>query len=125
MKQEEKLPYILECLKRTAPPVLIFCENKADVDDVNEYLLIKGISAAGLHGGKTQQERNQALGEFYEGKRDVLVATDIAAKGLDFPDIKHVINFDMPKDIESYIHRIGRTGRQGRIGVTTTFVNKN
>lgn len=62
--------------------------------------------------------------QFLNGQKDVLVATDVAAKGLDFPDIKHVINYDMPKDIESYIHRIGRTGRQGKTGRATTFVNR-
>lgn len=59
-----------------------------------------------------------------EGSKDVLIATDIAAKGLDFPDIQHVINFDMPDEIENYVHRIGRTGRCGKTGVATTFINK-
>ena len=62
---------------------------------------------------------------YKEGKKDVLVATDIAAKGLDFPDIQHVINFDMPSEIENYVHRIGRTGRCGKTGVATTFINKD
>merc|ERR1719253_2125706 len=62
---------------------------------------------------------------FKEQKKDVLVATDIAAKGLDFPDIKAVINYDMPSEIENYVHRIGRTGRCGKTGVATTFINKN
>lgn len=60
-----------------------------------------------------------------EGRKDVLVGTDVASKGLDFPAIQHVINFDMPKEIENYVHRIGRTGRCGRTGVATTFINKN
>ena len=59
------------------------------------------------------------------GKADVLVATDVASKGLDFPDIQHVINFDMPSEIENYVHRIGRTGRCGKTGIATTFINKN
>ena len=58
------------------------------------------------------------------GKKDVLVATDVASKGLDFPDIQHVINFDMPNEIENYVHRIGRTGRSGKTGIATTFINK-
>lgn len=70
------------------------------------------------------QERDEAIKEFKSGRRDVLVATDVAAKGLDFPDIQHVINFDMPTEIENYVHRIGRTGRCGKTGVATTFVNK-
>lgn len=65
------------------------------------------------------------VGTRREGKKDVLVGTDVASKGLDFPAIQHVINFDMPKEIENYVHRIGRTGRCGRTGVATTFINKN
>ena len=111
VKQEEKLTYLIECLKKTTPPVLIFSEHQNDVDDIHEYLLIKGVEIVGLHGGKTQEDRSYSLKQFLVSKKDVLVATDVAAKGLDFPDIKHVINYDMPKDIESYVHRIGRTGR--------------
>jgi len=123
VRQEAKIVYLLECLQKTSPPVLIFCENKGDVDDIHEYLLLKGVEAVGIHGGKDQEEREQSMREFREGKKDVLVATDVAAKGLDFPDIQHVINYDMPKEIENYVHRIGRTGRQGKTGVATTFVN--
>jgi len=123
VRQEAKIVYLLECLQKTAPPVLVFCENKGDVDEIHEYLLLKGVEAVGIHGGKDQEEREQSMREFREGKKDVLVATDVAAKGLDFPDIQHVINYDMPKEIENYVHRIGRTGRQGKTGVATTFVN--
>jgi ATP-dependent RNA helicase DDX41 len=105
VKQEAKIVYLLECLQKTAPPVLIFCESKSDVDDIHEYLLLKGVEAVGVHGGKDQEEREYAIQSFKEGKKDVLVATDIASKGLDFPDIQHVINYDMPKEIENYVHR--------------------
>ncbi|PFH31556.1 DEAD (Asp-Glu-Ala-Asp) box polypeptide 41 family protein [Besnoitia besnoiti] len=125
VKQENKLPYLLHCLQKTAPPVLIFCENKKDVDDIQEYLLLKGVDAAAVHGGLAQEERSDAVRAFREGRKDVLVGTDVASKGLDFPAIQHVINYDMPKEIENYVHRIGRTGRCGRTGVATTFVNKN
>ncbi|OQS01773.1 DEAD/DEAH box RNA helicase [Achlya hypogyna] len=125
VKQEAKIVYLLECLQKTAPPVLIFCERKGDVDDIHEYLLLKGVAAVSIHGGKDQVERNAAVDAFKAGAKDVLVATDIAAKGLDFPDIQHVINFDMPTEIENYVHRIGRTGRCGKTGVATTFINKN
>ncbi|GAM21405.1 hypothetical protein SAMD00019534_045800 [Acytostelium subglobosum LB1] len=125
VKQEAKIVYLLECLQKTAPPTLIFCENKKDVDDIYEYLLLKQVDAVALHGDKTQEERDIAIKQFKDGKKDVLVATDVASKGLDFPDIQHVINFDMPKEIENYIHRIGRTGRCGKTGVATTFINKN
>jgi ATP-dependent RNA helicase DDX41 len=125
VKKEAKIVYLLECLQKTAPPVVIFCEKKHDVDEILEYLLIKGVEAVSIHGGKDQEERNEAIRLYKEGKKDVLVATDIAAKGLDFPNIQHVINFDMPSEIENYVHRIGRTGRCGHTGIATTFINKD
>merc|ERR1712050_683689 len=124
VKTEHRLPFILECLGRTAPPVLIFAENKIDVDYVHEYLLVKGVEAAALHGSKSQNERDYAIKTFKSGKADVLVATDVASKGLDFPNIKHVINYDMPREIENYVHRIGRTGRVANKGLATTLINK-
>ena len=124
VKPEAKILYLLECLQKTPPPVIIFSERKGDVDEIHEYLLLKGVEAAGIHGGKDQVERNEAIRLYKEGVKDVLVATDIAAKGLDFPAIQHVINFDMPTEIENYVHRIGRTGRGGKTGVATTFINK-
>mmetsp|Transcript_73306 Transcript_73306/g.158682 ORF Transcript_73306/g.158682 Transcript_73306/m.158682 type:complete len:499 (+) Transcript_73306:1-1497(+) len=125
VKQEAKLVYLLKCLQKTPPPVLIFCENKSDVDDVHEYLLLKGVEVVAIHGSLDQEERHDSIKSFKEGTKDVLIGTDVASKGLDFPAIQHVINFDMPKEIENYVHRIGRTGRCGRTGVATTFVNKN
>ncbi|RID54734.1 hypothetical protein BRARA_G02035 [Brassica rapa] len=125
VKQEAKIVYLLECLQKTTPPVLIFCENKADVDDVHEYLLLKGVEAVAIHGGKDQEDREYAISSFKAGGKDVLVATDVASKGLDFPDVQHVINYDMPTEIENYVHRIGRTGRCGKTGIATTFINKN
>lgn len=71
-----------------------------------------------------QEERTKAIEAFRDGKKDVLVATDVASKGLDFPAIQHVINYDMPEEIENYVHRIGRTGRSGNTGIATTFINK-
>lgn len=88
VKQEAKIVYLLECLQKTPPPVLIFCENKADVDDIHEYLLLKGVEAVAVHGGKEQEEREFSIAAFKAGKKDVLVATDVASKGLDFPDIQ-------------------------------------
>ncbi|XP_064604084.1 probable ATP-dependent RNA helicase DDX41 isoform X2 [Liolophura sinensis] len=124
VKQEAKIVYLLECLQKTAPPVLIFAEKKQDVDAIHEYLLLKGVEAVAIHGGKDQEERSRGVEQFRAKEKDVLVATDVASKGLDFPDIQHVINYDMPDDIENYVHRIGRTGRCGKTGVATTFINK-
>lgn len=123
VKKDAKIVYLLQCLQKTAPPVMIFCERKSDVDNIHEYLLLKGVDAVAIHGSKDQAERDEAIREFKSGSKDVLVATDIAAKGLDFPNIEHVINFDMPHEIENYVHRIGRTGRCGKTGVATTFIN--
>ncbi|XP_046572583.1 probable ATP-dependent RNA helicase DDX41 [Haliotis rubra] len=124
VKQEAKMVYLLECLQKTSPPVLIFAEKKQDVDAIHEYLLLKGVEAVAIHGGKDQEERSRSVEQFRKGEKDVLVATDVASKGLDFPDIQHVINYDMPEDIENYVHRIGRTGRCGKTGIATTFINK-
>lgn len=125
VKQEAKVVYLLECLQKTAPPVLIFAEKKQDVDQIHEYLLLKGVEAVAIHGGKDQEERSKAVEQFRAQEKDVLVASDVASKGLDFQNIQHVINFDMPDDIENYVHRIGRTGRSETNGLATTFVNKN
>eukprot|EP01025_Chloroclados_australasicus_P016745 TRINITY_DN18519_c0_g1_i2.p1 TRINITY_DN18519_c0_g1~~TRINITY_DN18519_c0_g1_i2.p1 ORF type:complete len:664 (+),score=107.98 TRINITY_DN18519_c0_g1_i2:256-1992(+) len=125
VKEEAKLVYLLDCIQKTPPPVLIFAENKKDVDMIHEYLLVKGVEAVAIHGGKDQEEREFAVDAFKAGKKDILVATDVASKGLDFPNIQHVINYDMPNEIENYVHRIGRTGRCGKTGIATTFINKN
>ncbi|KAI7833265.1 P-loop containing nucleoside triphosphate hydrolase protein [Kickxella alabastrina] len=123
VRSELRIAYLLECLQKTPPPVVVFAENKADVDDILEYLLLKHVEAVAIHGSKDQEEREYAMRAFRDHKKDVLVATDVASKGLDFPEIKHVINFDLPREIENYTHRIGRTGRAGKTGVATTFVN--
>ena len=124
VREEARLVHLLECLQKTPPPVIVFSESKTDADSVHEYLLIKGVDAVALHGGKDQEERQEAIKSFRAGTVDVLVATDVAGKGLDFPNIQHVINYDMPSEIENYVHRIGRTGRCGKTGVATTFVGK-
>uniref|UniRef100_A0A8D9FGS3 ATP-dependent RNA helicase abstrakt n=1 Tax=Cacopsylla melanoneura TaxID=428564 RepID=A0A8D9FGS3_9HEMI len=124
VKQEAKIVYLLECLQKTEPPVLIFAEKKQDVDSIHEYLLLKGVEAVAIHGGKDQEERTRSVESFRKGEKDVMVATDVASKGLDFEEIKHVINYDMPDDVENYVHRIGRTGRSGKQGLATTFINK-
>ncbi|KAI8462283.1 MAG: P-loop containing nucleoside triphosphate hydrolase protein [Monoraphidium minutum] len=123
VKEEDKLEYLLDCLQKTAPPVLIFAENKKDVDTIHEFLLLQGVDVVAVHGDKDQEERLAAISGFKGGIKDVLCATDVASKGLDFPGVQHVINYDMPDEIENYVHRIGRTGRSGKTGVATTFVN--
>lgn len=125
VKQEAKMVYLLECLQKTPPPVIVFSENKNEVDDIQEYLLLKGVEAVAIHGSKSQEERQYAIKSFKSGAKDVMVASGVASKGLDFNEIQHVIIFTMPKEIEDYVHQIGRTGRSGKTGIATTFVNMN
>jgi len=101
---------------------LVFCRTRMEVDQLVESLGAQGRDVAALHGGLTQQQRERVLERFRAGRTDVLVATDVAARGLDVSHISHVINYDVPSAPESYIHRIGRTGRAGRSGTALTLV---
>jgi len=101
---------------------LIFCHTKRDVDDVSARLQKLGYNAGALHGDFTQSHREDIMGKFREGKIDILVATDVAGRGIDVENISHVINYGIPQNPEGYIHRIGRTGRAGRAGIAVTFV---
>lgn len=128
IKEELRLLNIIETLKKSPPPVLIFCESKNDVDQIHEYLLLKGLNVCAIHGDKEQYERNLALREIKEGIKDILVCTDIVSKGVDFQGIEHIINYEMPKEIETYILRLGRLGRvAGDVegGLITTYITKN
>ena len=104
--------------------VLMFRRTKAGVDNLAQALQRQGISAAGIHGGLVQSERNAAMRSFNTGELKVLVATNLAARGLDIPQISHVVNYDMPQNLEEYVHRIGRTARMGRNGTAITFVTE-
>lgn len=101
--------------------VLIFVETKKGCDQLQRSLRIEGYPSKCIHGDKTQDERDHALEEFRNGKSPILVATDVAARGLDVKDVRVVINFDMPNGVEDYIHRIGRTGRAGAKGLSVSF----
>lgn len=102
--------------------VLVFVRTKHGADRLEKQLIEDGIRTAALHGDKTQGARNKALEYFKEGKVQVLVATDVAARGLDIDDLPHVVNFDLPQVPEDYIHRIGRTGRAGSSGAAISLV---
>merc|ERR1712241_509697 len=102
--------------------ILIFAATKRSVDYIERLLERFGHRANGMHGDKTQMQRDVALRKFREGRTSILVATDVAARGLDVDDIQLVINYDMTLNIEDYIHRIGRTGRRGKSGVAKTFL---
>jgi len=103
---------------------LVFTRTKHGADRVARHLLRAGIPSHAIHGNKSQGARERALGEFREGKAIVLVATDIAARGIDVPEISHVVNFDLPNIPESYVHRIGRTARAGRAGIAISFCDE-
>jgi ATP-dependent RNA helicase RhlE len=101
---------------------LVFVRTKRGADRLVKRLRARDIEALAMHGNKSQPQREKALARFGSGRVDTLVATDVAARGLDVEDITHVINFDAPEDRDSYVHRVGRTGRAGRRGVGVTFV---
>ncbi len=96
--------------------ILVFAQTKRTVDSIVQDLRRSGVPALGIHGDKNQGERDWALAEFKIGKQNVLVATDVASRGLDVKEIKWVINYDFPQDVEDYVHRIGRTGRKTNAG---------
>ncbi|MCL1786613.1 MAG: DEAD/DEAH box helicase [Defluviitaleaceae bacterium] len=102
---------------------LVFCNTKRMVDELTDELNFRGYAPAGLHGDMKQQARDTVMGSFRKGKIDILIATDVAARGIDVDDIDAVFNFDLPQDVEYYIHRIGRTGRAGKSGAAYTFVS--
>jgi len=109
-------------LRSDVKKALIFCEMKYGAERLAKELVVRGFSADALHGGKTQGRRSRALDSFRDSSINILVATDVAARGIDVVDITHVINFDEPHSYTDYIHRIGRAGRAGRIGHALTFV---
>jgi len=103
---------------------LIFVETKRMADTLSDFLINQGFPATSIHGDRTQRERERALEMFRSGRAPILVATAVAARGLDIPNVKHVVNYDLPTDIDDYVHRIGRTGRAGNTGVSTAFFNR-
>ncbi len=100
---------------------LVFCRTRAEVDQLAESLNGRGYRAEAMHGGMDQAQRDRVMGRLRSGTADLIVATDVAARGLDIDQLTHVINYDVPADPESYIHRIGRVGRAGREGVAVTL----
>jgi ATP-dependent RNA helicase DeaD len=102
--------------------MLVFRRTQIGVDRLARALKSRGFGAMGLHGGLSQGERNQAMGMFRAGELPILVSTNVAARGIDIPEITHVVNYDMPDNVEEYVHRIGRTARMGRRGFAVTFM---
>jgi ATP-dependent RNA helicase DeaD len=103
---------------------IIFCRTKREVDELTNQLQARGYSAEALHGDLSQMQRDRVMAGFRNGQTDLLVATDVAARGLDIPAVSHVINYDIPTEPQSYVHRIGRTGRAGRAGRAITLASR-
>ncbi|SDK36754.1 DEAD/DEAH box helicase [Natronincola ferrireducens] len=123
VKNHEKLEALCRVLDMEESDLgIIFCRTKKGVDELVESLESRGYSAEGLHGDLKQSQRDRVMKKFRDGTIDLLVATDVAARGIDVDDVELVINYDIPEDFEYYVHRIGRTGRAGRTGLAYTFV---
>lgn len=122
VSKKQKTSLLIELLKNNEKEsVLVFSRTKHGANKITKELISSSINAAAIHGNKSQNARQLALNDFKEGKIRVLVATDIAARGIDIDELAHVINYDLPEVAETYVHRIGRTGRAGRSGRATAF----
>ncbi|TAL13741.1 MAG: DEAD/DEAH box helicase [Chloroflexota bacterium] len=123
VRRPDKLAALCRILDVEDPTsALVFARTRGEVDDLAQALSGRGHDAGALHGGLAQESRDRMMGRFRDGSLDVLVATDVAARGLDIDHVSHVVNYDVPSDPDQYVHRIGRTGRAGRDGVAITLV---
>ncbi|XP_037376825.1 probable ATP-dependent RNA helicase DDX43 [Talpa occidentalis] len=125
--EEEKRSHVQTFLESMSPKdkVIVFVSRKSVADHLSSDLVLRHISVESLHGNREQCDRERALENFKTGKVRILIATDLASRGLDVHDVTHVYNYDFPRNIEEYVHRIGRTGRAGRTGVSITLVTRN
>jgi len=118
----EKRDKLVEILNESGTDrTLVFCETKRGADFLAAFLSQKEYPATSIHGDRLQREREEALLDFKTGRAPILIATSVAARGLDIPGVKHVVNYDLPSGIDEYVHRIGRTGRCGNLGKATSF----
>ncbi len=125
-QDNEKFDILTRLIDTQSPTQsIIFCRTKKRVDEVGRGLSLRGYNSELIHGDVTQQKRTSVIKEFRQGNVEILVATDVAARGLDISGVTHVYNYDIPQDPESYVHRIGRTGRAGADGMSITFVIPN
>ena len=124
--RQDKADGIMEILDEipSDSQVLIFRKMQVGVDRLSKGLASEGFPAKGIHGGMSQPERNRVMNSFRDGSLRMLVATNLAARGLDIPTISHVINYDMPESVEEYVHRIGRTARMGKRGTAISFIGE-
>ncbi|MCH2657547.1 MAG: DEAD/DEAH box helicase [Dehalococcoidia bacterium] len=123
--ERDKINGLLELIEsELRGRTLVFCNMRRGVDDVADQLNQNSIKVGALHGDMDQKKRDQVVNRFRKGNLDILIATNVAARGIDIPEITHVVNFDLPQNAEEYVHRIGRTGRAGRNGKAITFVSE-
>ncbi|MDR1782428.1 MAG: DEAD/DEAH box helicase [Bacilli bacterium] len=126
LKENDKFEVLTNLLDINQPTsAIIFGRTKRRVDELSEALISCGYNALGLHGDLSQEQRNHVMRKFRDNKINILVATDVAARGLDISNVSHVYNFDLPQEVEFYIHRVGRTGRARKKGVSYSLVKKN
>lgn len=123
--ENSKLSALLDIISEVEGQTLVFAERKISVDRIEEYLYDEGCAVVAIHGDRDSQDRLAAIRGFTSGKAKIMVATDVAARGLDIPNVAHVINLDLPSDFDTYTHRIGRTGRAGRSGIATSLWNES
>lgn len=125
VQEADKRSFLLDLINASGPEALslVFVETKKGCDALDDFLYANGYPSTCIHGDRSQGDREAALSSFRSGRAPILVATAVAARGLDIPNVKHVVNFDLPSDIEEYVHRIGRTGRVGNLGLATSFFN--
>ncbi|XP_026126833.1 putative ATP-dependent RNA helicase an3 isoform X5 [Carassius auratus] len=125
VEENDKRSFLLDLLNATGKDslTLVFVETKKGADALEDFLYREGYACTSIHGDRSQRDREEALHQFRSGRCPIMVATAVAARGLDISNVKHVINFDLPSDIEEYVHRIGRTGRVGNLGLATSFFN--
>jgi ATP-dependent RNA helicase DeaD len=123
LKEKTKIEALSRILELRMPKLsMVFCNTKKKVDEVSDQLQARGFSAEGLHGDLKQEQRDRVMNRFRNGMTEILVATDVAARGIDVYDIDIIFNYDLPQDSEYYVHRIGRTGRAGKSGLAYTFI---
>ncbi len=121
---EDKMEVLFNLLSGDSfEKVMLFAETKRTVDKINKQLIRRGVRSDVIHGDKSQNYRTKAIKQFKTGHTRVLIATDVASRGIDVQDVTHVINYQLPQTMEAYIHRIGRTGRAGKKGIAYTFIN--
>lgn len=126
LSEGQKKNKLVDELRRlnTSEKAIVFVNAKKQGDVIGRYLEGVNFRAGVLHGGRSQDQREETLEQFRAGEIKVLVATDVAGRGLDIPDVSHVINYECPTKIDSYCHRIGRTGRAGKFGIASTFLTE-